>query len=714
MNNAALRINVGMHVEIKRSDGRIHGAVVSEIKAASGKYMVEWYEKGDTKGKEVTLDELVTINPTLFRQAAPTPTAPQPPVTTRSRASIMPNTAIMFPESEDDDFLLTSAAPVPQKPAPKKTVPKSSNPKQALNETIAIAAPPPASVPFRPLNSNGGAVDVASRTRQRSMSPVEAPPTTRATDALNGNSKRQSMQLPRPAANGASTLTSLSHVSSSPSVAQPAPSSKERPELRKPVSMPAIAELDQSHPHYAFSQMIREYRTQVDYRPLCMNDAVAENRISVCVRKRPLSKKEVTRGEIEVVTIPNKDHIILHQPQVKVDLTKYLENQKFRFDYTFDENSTNELVYRFTAQPLVKTIFEQGTATCFAYGQTGSGKTHTMGGDFTGKKQNASMGIYALTARDVFRLVSSDYRRQHLTVHCSFFEIYGAKVYDLLANKAVLRVLEDGKSQVQVVGLKVMDVDSEQMVLELINQGAAVRTAGTTSANSNSSRSHAVFQIILRQGKKQWGKFSLIDLAGNERGQDTRDCDRETRLEGAEINKSLLALKECIRAMSNNNSHVPFRSSKLTLVLRDSFVGDKARTVMISMISPGLSSCEHSLNTLRYANRVKELGADGTDERFSPMEDAAFMLAPEEFDYDDQETLVDMSSVEQTADDVISTIVDDLTKKGKDGRRLKELIAQGYVSQAIDGAVALVEEQMTSLQKAHEKLMSTRRALDGA
>lgn len=89
-----------------------------------------------------------------------------------------------------------------------------------------------------------------------------------------------------------------------------------------------------------------------------MTDPVVDSRISVCVRKRPLNKKELSKREIEVylflhmyfdlqvVTIPNRDHLILHQPQVKVDLTKYLDNQKFRFDYTFDENTTNEMVYR--------------------------------------------------------------------------------------------------------------------------------------------------------------------------------------------------------------------------------------------------------------------------------------------------------------------------------------------------------------------------------
>lgn len=103
----------------------------------------------------------------------------------------------------------------------------------------------------------------------------------------------------------------------------------------------------------------------------------------------------------------------------------------------------------------------------------------------------------------------------------------------------------------------------------------------------------------------QVGRLSFIDLAGSERGADTFDNDRQTRLEGAEINKSLLALKECIRALDGGAGHVPFRGSKLTEVLRDSFVGEQARTVMIANISPSSSSVEHTLNTLRYADRVK-------------------------------------------------------------------------------------------------------------
>lgn len=144
-------------------------------------------------------------------------------------------------------------------------------------------------------------------------------------------------------------------------------------------------------------------------------------------------------------------------------------------------------------------------------------------------------------------------------------------------------------------------------VFKMIEVGSACRTSGQTFANSSSSRSHACLQIILRRRGKVHGKFSLVDLAGNERGADTASADRITRMEGAEINRSLLALKECIRALGQNKAHTPFRESKLTQILRDSFIGENSRTCMIAMLSPGFSSCEYTLNTLRYADRVKEL-----------------------------------------------------------------------------------------------------------
>ncbi|GJP57034.1 hypothetical protein CLOM_g16072 [Closterium sp. NIES-68] len=357
-------------------------------------------------------------------------------------------------------------------------------------------------------------------------------------------------------------------------------------------------------------------------------DAVAETaprvsnpaRIKVVVRKRPINKKERMRKEHDVIYIDEPRILTVREPKVKVDLTAYEETHKFVFDAVLDETVTNDEVYRETVEPIVPTIFMRTKATCFAYGQTGSGKTFTM------------QPLPLRAAQDMLNIINLERNKDsnfHLWI--SFFEIYGGKLFDLLNDRAKLQMREDGRQQVCIVGLKEVDVVSVDTLYELISRGNSARSTGTTGANEESSRSHAILQMVIRQKiqpdktqarrarrslggadnekdnmGKLVGKFSFIDLAGSERGADTTDNDKQTRMEGAEINKSLLALKECIRALDMEQNHIPFRGSKLTEVLRDSFVGN-SRTVMVSCISPGSASVEHTLNTLRYADRVKSL-----------------------------------------------------------------------------------------------------------
>ncbi|CAN1281035.1 Kinesin-like protein KIN-13A [Linum perenne] len=288
---------------------------------------------------------------------------------------------------------------------------------------------------------------------------------------------------------------------------------------------------------------------------------------------------------------------------MKVDLTAYVEKHEFCFDAVLDEDVNNDKVYRDTVEPIIPTIFQKTKATCFAYGQTGSGKTYTM------------QPLPLRAAQDMVRLLHQPvYRTQKFKLWLSYFEIYGGKLFDLLSERKKLCMREDGRQQVCIVGLQEFEVLDVQIVKDYIEKGNAARSTGSTGANEESSRSHAILQLVIKKHKevneakhgKLVGKISFIDLAGSERGADTTDNDRQTRIEGAEINKSLLALKECIRALDNEQIHIPFRGSKLTEVLRDSFVGN-SRTVMISCISPNAGSCEHTLNTLRYADRVKSL-----------------------------------------------------------------------------------------------------------
>lgn len=187
----------------------------------------------------------------------------------------------------------------------------------------------------------------------------------------------------------------------------------------------------------------------------------------------------------------------------------------------------------------------------------------------------------------------------------SFYEIYRGNLYDLLAKRRkILACEQDGV--IKILGLRGVNVFSLEQIVDLINQGLESRKVGSTNANEVSSRSHAVMQFTCESSD---AKLVIVDLAGSERGADRggKSQSPSTRLEGSEINKSLLALKECIRAIDQDASHLPFRQSKLTQVLKDAFIGKGSLTTMIATISPTFPCYENSLNTLRYADRVKEL-----------------------------------------------------------------------------------------------------------
>ncbi|KAL3511795.1 hypothetical protein ACH5RR_024512 [Cinchona calisaya] len=332
-------------------------------------------------------------------------------------------------------------------------------------------------------------------------------------------------------------------------------------------------------------------------------------KIKVVVRKRPLNKKELAKNEEDIIETESNS-VVVYETKLKVDLTEYLEKHEFVFDAVLNEEVSNDEVYHETVEPIIPIIFQRTKATCFAYGQTGSGKTYTM------------KPLPLRASRDLLRLMHHTYRNQGFQLFVSFFEIYGGKLFDLLNDRKKLCMREDGKQQVCIVGLQEYRVSDVETIKELIEKGNSTRSTGTTGANEESSRSHAILQLAIKRSAdgsdskpaRVVGKLSFIDLAGSERGADTTDNDKQTRMEGAEINKSLLALKECIRALDNDQVHIPFRGSKLTEVLRDSFVGN-SRTVMISCISPSSGSCEHTLNTLRYADRVKSLSKSGNSKK---------------------------------------------------------------------------------------------------
>ena len=326
----------------------------------------------------------------------------------------------------------------------------------------------------------------------------------------------------------------------------------------------------------------------------------SDSKIFVVVRKRPIFQKEINNGEIDCISVINP-RVYIHECKIQIDgITKYLEDHEFYFDATFGEDSKNYDIYNITLYPMINLVLNQGIVTCFAYGQTGSGKTFTMN---------------ALEKEAIDDLFSeSEKMGNPFDFYVSFFEIYRGSLYDLLNNKSKVEILDDKNGKVHIYGLINQIAETPQMMHHIIDSANAIRTTHNTVTNETSSRSHAICNIVikLKNSDEEYGKLSLVDLAGSERAQETQSNNKERRAEGAEINKSLLALKECIRALdekkNNPDQHVPFRASKLTHVLRDSFVSknDKSRIIMISCVMPSYKCCNHSLNTLRYSDRLKE------------------------------------------------------------------------------------------------------------
>ena len=358
-----------------------------------------------------------------------------------------------------------------------------------------------------------------------------------------------------------------------------------------------------------YLKMIRNKKADFDQIEPDPHNEIGNSKIFVVVRKRPLSKKEQLNGEIDNISC-NNPSVTVHECKIKVDgITKYLEDHQFYFDNTFAENETTQEIYDYTVGPMIEVVLNKGIVTCFAYGQTGSGKTYTM------------KGIQNLAIDHLFDECKNIYGNENnLSFYISFFEIYGGRLYDLLNNKNKLQVLDDQNGKTQIYGLQEIAAETPDEMRMIIDKGNSVRTTHNTVTNATSSRSHAICNIIIKEKNKKknkynfFGKLSLVDLAGSERAQETQSNNRVRRAEGAEINKSLLALKECIRALQarknsgNNEIHVPFRASKLTHVLRDSFVSknDKSKIIMISCINPSYISSNHTINTLRYSDRLKE------------------------------------------------------------------------------------------------------------
>ncbi|XP_058398418.1 kinesin-like protein KIF7 isoform X2 [Diceros bicornis minor] len=334
--------------------------------------------------------------------------------------------------------------------------------------------------------------------------------------------------------------------------------------------------------------------------------------VRVALRVRPLLPKELLHGHQSCLRVePGHDRVTLGR------------DRHFGFHVVLDEDAGQEAVYQACVQPLLEAFFEGFNATVFAYGQTGSGKTYTMGEASVASLHEDEQGIIPRAMAEAFKLIDENDLLDCL-VHVSYLEVYKEEFRDLLEVGTASRDIqlrEDDRGNVVLCGVKEVDVEGLDEVLSLLEMGNAARHTGATHLNHVSSRSHTVFTVTLEQrgrapsrlprpaaGQLLLSKFHFVDLAGSERVLKTGSTGERLK-ESIQINSSLLALGNVISALGDpqrRGSHIPYRDSKITRILKDS-LGGNAKTVMIACVSPSSSDFDETLNTLNYASRAQNI-----------------------------------------------------------------------------------------------------------
>ncbi|XP_030849432.1 kinesin-like protein KIF21A isoform X11 [Strongylocentrotus purpuratus] len=365
--------------------------------------------------------------------------------------------------------------------------------------------------------------------------------------------------------------------------------------------------------------------------------------VRVAVRIRPqLAREKIDACRVCTAVSPDEPQIILGPDRM------------FTYDNVFDMDSQQDSLYQKTVHDLIEGCFEGYNATVFAYGQTGSGKTYSMGTGFEPGLKEDQKGIIPRAVRHLFTGIEE--RRRSATersepppefkIYAEFMELYNEEVLDLFDTtrdmessrhkKSHIKIHEDAGGGIYVVGVTTRTVTSEPETLQALQGGALSRTTASTKMNSQSSRSHAIFTLHIKQqrlikvtteiegeGEKEaekaegdgmnefemlTAKFHFVDLAGSERLKRTGATGDRAK-EGISINCGLLALGNVISALGDptkRSSHVPYRDSKLTRLLQDS-LGGNSRTLMIACVSPSDQDFMETLNTLRYANRARNI-----------------------------------------------------------------------------------------------------------
>ncbi|KAL2300779.1 hypothetical protein Nmel_013669 [Mimus melanotis] len=339
--------------------------------------------------------------------------------------------------------------------------------------------------------------------------------------------------------------------------------------------------------------------------------------VRVAVRVRPLLPREALRG---------------HRSCLRGDAATgevALGRRRFRFAAVLPEAAGQAAVYRACVQPLLRAFFRGFNATVFAYGQTGSGKTYTIGEASVASINEDEQGIIPRAMAETFRIIDENDLIDY-TVRVSYLEVYKEEFRDLLqvdtASKDI-QIREDDKGNIVLCGVKESEVEGLDEVLSLLEMGNTAKHTGATHINRQSSRSHTIFTVTMEQrrgagrlplhhrppavpaaGQVLVSKFHFVDLAGSERIVKTGNTGERLK-ESIQINCGLLALGNVISALGDprrKTSHIPYRDSKITRILKDS-LGGNAQTVMIACVSPSSSDFDESLNTLNYASRAQNI-----------------------------------------------------------------------------------------------------------
>ena len=387
--------------------------------------------------------------------------------------------------------------------------------------------------------------------------------------------------------------------------------------------------IDNKFPNIKFMNNSQEIKKTEDTNSYIEEMKKGTYNILVCVRCRPLSSLEYQLSTYETIRIMDNKMVVLMDPIEYNGPNTIFKNrsreQTYAFDFAFDKYTSQKVVFENSTKFLIDGVLNGYNATVFAYGATGAGKTYTM----LGTEMNP--GIMSLTLNELFNKLKILKSERQYKLRFWYLEIYNENIRDLLRfmnqknntnvieENDYLDLREDPIKGIVVSGITEINVNNSNDMLKILKRGNRNRTQESTGANETSSRSHAILQVSIEYKDKNTGidleikysKLSLIDLAGSERASATQN--RGIRLiEGANINRSLLTLGNCINALCDAVSkgikkpYVPYRDSKLTRLLKDS-LGGNARTVMIANISPAINAFDDTYNTLKYANRAKNI-----------------------------------------------------------------------------------------------------------